>query len=191
MRRPSQLTLLFTRTAARGWPLLAAGALTLASFRLLRWTGRAFQARTGGQEPFDFQNRLTVAGVAAQLPAYTPGSRRWYRAFFAADLVFPFVAATFLGLLWARLLGQPGGWRARLLRWNAPLWPLLATLFDYGENVCFLLLVERRARADGPAASIGVACKRLKLASLGLIAVMTNALLAAFLLSGRTARPPR
>lgn len=85
----SRLTSLLTRTAARGWPVLFAGSLALVSFRVLRLVGRAFQRHTAGHEPFDFQNRLTAVEVAAQLPAYTSQSRRWYRVFFAADLVFP------------------------------------------------------------------------------------------------------
>ncbi|GBF05083.1 hypothetical protein DAERI_030249 [Deinococcus aerius] len=187
----SRLTVLLVRTAGWGWPIPVAGGLALLSFRVLRRTGRAFQAHTDGHEPFDFQNRLTAAGVTAQLGAYTPGSRRWYRAFFVADLVFPLVAALFLGLVWARLLSRAGVWPARLLRWHAPLWPLLATGFDYGENVCFLLLSEGRARPDGPAAHLGVACKRLKLTSLGLTALATPALLMAFLWAAYAPRASR
>lgn len=163
---------------------VAFGVAAFVSFQLLRLTGRAFQKVTHGHAPLDFQNGLTAPDLRAQLLTYTPASRRLYRVFFVLDLVFPTVAATFQALAWARLLKRPGTFAARVLKRHALLWPYLSALFDFAENIAFLLLSERRARPEGPAAFLGVTFKRLKLGALSASAFMTALLIVARLAPG-------
>lgn len=158
------------------WLLLAASG-TFGSFRWLRHIGASFAAATSGHAPFDFQDRLTVRDIKAQLPAYTPASKALYRRFFVADLVFPLVASTFLALVWASLLRRPTApsFARRLPGWT-PAWLFLPTLFDYGENLSFLVLIERWPRPSPVPMRAGVVFKRLKLASLLLAGAGTAAL---------------
>lgn len=158
---------MWDEVAGLGWPVLVALALQLGLFRLLRITGKRFEGMTEGHEPFDFQNKLTVAQIDEQLPDYTAESKRLYTLFFVIDFFFPFIASIFLSLLWAVLLPRPEApLYGQLLRWNAPLFAFLPALFDWGENVCFLVIINRYPVVMPRLARIGVVFKRLKLAAL-------------------------
>lgn len=161
---------------------LASGAVAFLSFRALRIVDAGFQRDTAGHPTFDFQNRLTVQDMRAQLPAYGAASRRHYRRFFVADLIFPLSASLTIAALQRALLrgaARAGGrpLAHRRLAWNVPLLALAPTLFDWGENVCFLMVVHRWPRFAPEVARRGVIFKRLKLASLRLLS-MSTALLA-------------
>ncbi len=161
------LTQQLVQVASLGWPVLIALALQLVSFRLLNMTGKRFSKVTANHEAFDFQNKLTTAQIYEQLPDYTSESKRLYNLFFVIDFFFPLLASLFLSLLWAALLPRPEATVYRqLLRWNAPLFAFLPALFDWGENVCFVVIVNRYPPIMPRLALIGVVFKRLKLATL-------------------------
>jgi len=82
------LTEILGQAADTGWLVLLAFAGTLATFRLLRQTGKQFSAVTDSYEAFDFQNRLTVKDIFGQLPAYTPASKKCYAQFFIIDFLY-------------------------------------------------------------------------------------------------------
>lgn len=172
------MTAYWVDAARLGWPIAVALVLQLVFFRLLKQSGRRFREATAGYEAFDFQNRLTVAQIHEQLPAYTAESRRLYRRFFVLDFFFPLFASLFLSLLLAALLAQPGvPHYQRLLDWNAPLIAFLPALFDWGENACFLALVNRYPQPLPRLARAAIACKRLKLTTLFAVQAATAVLL--------------
>lgn len=172
------MTAYWVDAAGLGWPIAVALVLQLVFFRLLKLTGRHFREATG-HHAFDFQNRLTVAQIHEQLPAYTAESKRLYRRFFVLDFFFPLFASLFLSLLLAALLAQPGvPLYQRLLDWNAPLFAFLPALFDWGENACFLALVNRYPLPLPRVARAAILCKRLKLTTLFAALAATALLLA-------------
>lgn len=153
--------------ASLGWPILVALGLQMVALRLMNITGKRLQNASGGHEAFDLQNKLTTAQIYEQLPAYTAESKRLYRRFFIIDFFFPLFASLFIGLLWAALLPRPEApVYQELLRWNVPVLALLPALFDWGENVCFLIMVNRYPQVMPRLAQIAVVFKRLKLATL-------------------------
>lgn len=165
------------------WIVLALVA-QLITLRLLRLTGRQLQASTPRHdEPFDLQNRLTVQDIAEQLPAYTPETRRLYTRFFVIDFFFPLSASLFLSLLWTALLQRPDTpLFADALDWGLPLLAFAPTLFDWGENVCFLLLIRRYPPLRHGMARLAVGFKRLKLFMLMLTFGITLVLVLATLI---------
>lgn len=157
----------WVQTALLGWPVLVALGLQLVSFRLLRITGRQFAVETANHEAFDFQNRLTAAAIYEQLPEYTQTSKQVYRRFFVIDFFFPLFASIFLSLLWAVLLSRPlPPVFNMLLQANLPFFAFLPVVFDWGENGCFLVLIERYPTVLPRLAQAAVLFKRLKLAAL-------------------------
>lgn len=149
------------------WFILVALVIQLTSFRLLRITGTRFQAITNGHEPFDFQNRLTSNQIYDQLTQYTPDSKALYTRFFLIDFVFPLAASLFLSLLWTVILQHANlSVFEALLRANGPVFAFLPTLFDWGENVCFLFIIQRYPTITPGLAQIAVIFKRLKLITL-------------------------
>lgn len=158
----------------------------LISFRLLRLTGKQFQAVTKNQhEAFDFQNKLTPQDIYAQLADYTPDSKRIYQHFFVIDFFFPLFASLFLSLLWTAIFQRfemPAFETA--LRWSVPLLAFLPAVFDWGENTCFLILIQRYPAWSEGLAKVSVALKRLKLASLALTIGATMLLIVVVVILG-------
>jgi hypothetical protein len=147
--------------------IVVALILQLSTFRLLKIIGKQFEAVTNQHEVFDFQNRLTWQDIYRQLPDYTPASKRLYTRFFIADFFFPFCASLFLSLLWTAIFQRPDApVFNQLLAWGVPLLAFSPTVFDWGENVFFLILVHLYPKQSVPLARVGVVCKRLKLLSL-------------------------
>ncbi len=158
---------LLIRAADRKWLMLLTLGGQISGLRTLQQIDTQFAQQTNGHRTFDFQHALTVEDIAAQLPSYTPVSKALYRRFFIVDFFFPLIGALFIGMFWAALLKrQTAPFFQRLRGWYAPVWPLLATLADWGENICFLLLINRYPAPSPALARLGVGFKRLKLASL-------------------------
>lgn len=152
--------------------------IQITSFTALRRVDRQFAAITNGHETFDFQNGLTPAQIEAQLPDYSPASKALYTRFFLLDLLFPFAASLFLSLIWAALLQRPNvPLFAGLFQAGAFWFPFVVTLADWGENVCFLLIINRYPVRMPAVMMIGVVFKRLKLLTL-----VTTMLVTLFLL---------
>ena len=153
--------------AGLGWPVIVALGLQLAFFRLLNRTGKRFSQVSANHEAFDFQNKLTAAEIYEQIRDYTTESKRLYNRFFVIDFFFPLFASLFLSLLWAVLLPRPeSSVYQQLLRWNAPLFAFLPALFDWGENVCFVVIINRYPKVMPRLAQVAVIFKRLKLITL-------------------------
>ncbi len=92
-----------------------------------------------------------------------------YRSFLAGDMVYALLQGVWLaGFLW---LGARQ-WRA-LPNWSVAL-PLAATLFDWTENICFLILTS--------SSSMGVATVAVGAMHLKLVTIVASLLLAAAVL---------
>jgi hypothetical protein len=163
--------------ASRTWWLFGIiFALNMVSLRVLFALEDRFQVATG-LPVFDTQNDLTSITLLQQLPLYQGTARTAYLHFAAFDFVFPFVAASFLAVLWAWLL-RSTTWPIadRLLRWNIPLLAFLVTLFDYLENVSLLTIIYAGFTWEG-AVNAAILFKRLKLTGLTLSSTLTGLLM--------------
>lgn len=160
--------------ATRTWWLCAlALVLNVTSFQVLFGLEDRFEALTGAPV-LDTQNGLTVATLLEQLPLYRGAAYGAYLRFAAFDFVFPLVGALFLAVLWALLLRWNRGRIAqRLLGWNLPLLPFLATLFDWLENVSVLLVISAASPPGQLLLNSVIVFKRLKLTSLTVIMAIT------------------
>ena len=166
------------RLSQSGWPVLLVLALQFLSFRLLRSVGTQFQKVTNNHEAFDFQNKLTVNEIYTQLRDYTAASKAIYTRFFVADFFFPLFASLFLSLLWTLIFQRSGVTLfAQLLEWNVPLLTFLPAVFDWGENISFVVMISRYPNRVSGLASVAIAFKRLKLLTLILTILVTIGLL--------------
>jgi hypothetical protein len=138
----------------------------LSFFALFR-IAEAFAGATGGLQPFDMQNELTVEEVLAQLPHYTEASRRLYALFTVTDYVFPVLGGLFVASVGAFLLrhGLPSAYAWLEARRGLVVF-LLPTLFDWLENVAALPVVFGAAPPSQSLATLLIVCKKLKLGSL-------------------------
>jgi hypothetical protein len=117
--------------------VVAFGSLFLVFFPI----NVAFAELTGGLQPFDFQNGLTVEQIFEQLPLYTEAVKQLYIAFAYVDYFFPFFASMFLAALAAFSLRHlsPAGY-ASVSKRNLFVLFFLGCAFDWAEN-CFALTV--------------------------------------------------
>ncbi len=126
--------------------------------------GSVFAELTGGELMLDFQNRLTVDDVFAQLPAYTENARQTYYAFSFVDFFFPFFAGLFQAAIAAFSLRHIN--RATYT-WvtERNLWAvlMLATLFDWMENSFALAVVSSYPDELRTAAQLMIYAKYAKL----------------------------
>jgi hypothetical protein len=121
------------------WKFLLVLLANAASFFILFRLEDAFEARTG-VAVLDTQNDLTLPSLLEQLPLYKAEALGDYWRFAAFDFVFPFVAALFLAVLWALLLRlNPAPWLKRPQFAAIPLLAFVVTVFDYLENIGFIL----------------------------------------------------
>jgi len=164
-------------------PLLFLGVMITfgLSAAALAWSGAQFKAVTG-HEPFDLQNGLTRADIAAQLADYTPASRQAYALFAAVDFAFPLLGSLFLGGLIAFLLRNalPSVYAWVTARRLLAL-ALVPALFDWAENVAALLLINLAPGSDALATALLI-FKQLKLISLAATQVVVGLLLVAWLI---------
>jgi hypothetical protein len=161
----SALNRLIVRTSSSPMLFLAATVVMVATLAAILRIGASFPAIAGGAEPFDLQNGLTAADVLRQLPGYTVEARRQYALFTAIDYVFPFAAGLFLAAVIAFCLRRsfPGVYAALDARRLLPVL-MLATLFDWSENVLVLAAIQSWPDTSGALATAIVVAKRLKLA---------------------------
>lgn len=177
------LTQMLVQIAQPAWTIVFALLAQMFVLRRLRTLGERFKGVTGGHLPFDLQNGLTVAAMNTQLPDYTADSKALYRHFFTLDFFFPFFASCFLALLWALILQRPGTEFESLMAAALPVWAFLPALFDWGENVCFLLIIQRYPQRMPPLEYLAILSKRLKLLTLGGAGIVTVLLLVLLLVS--------
>lgn len=148
-----------------------------------------FRKTTGGLPLLDLQNSLapgqivTPARVLDQLPAYTDSSVLLYWVFFGLDNVFPLLVFGSYALLWVCL------WRNspdRVSRWllgsYVMLVPLGIQLFDWGENLFYVLAIHNHPEAGTvPAIYAGLVFKWLKAACVFPTTLLTPVFLIYFL----------
>jgi hypothetical protein len=126
----------------------------------------AFEATVGAQM-FDFQNSLTPEQIFAQLKNYDESTRALYHAFLFVDFYFPFFAGLVMAaagaFAWRYLIPA----RYEIIRTrNLFVVFLIPTLFDWGENIFALTVVNAWPDALGWAAAGLVLCKKGKLAGI-------------------------
>ncbi|MDP6415238.1 MAG: hypothetical protein QGG54_09475, partial [Gammaproteobacteria bacterium] len=126
----------------------------------------SFEAIVGAQI-FDLQNNLTVDQIFTQLANYDDSARALYHAFLFIDFYFPF----FAGLVMAA--AGAFAWRHLLPKYyeiicsrNLFIVFLIPTLFDWGENIFALTVVNAWPNELGWAADGLILCKQGKLASI-------------------------
>jgi hypothetical protein len=147
--------------------------------------GKPFERATG-YPPFDFQNQLTVADIARQLPHYNATARQLYYGMSVIDFAFPALG----GLFWALLLGAalrlgwPDFWRRANNGWWLLL-PFAGTLSDWSENIAILGLLAHFPPLDQTFAQGVVLAKRAKLTTVTLTGAVSMTLFALGLLRWR------
>ena len=131
-------------------------------------TGR-FPDITAGDVPFDMQNTLTPDQIFEQLAGWTDAAFSSYYLFQAIDFLFPLLAGLFLASVCAFALrhAAPGWYEVAVARHLFVLL-LLATAFDYLENIHMLWAVIAWPEQVQVAAQLAVLSKMGKLASMGL-----------------------
>lgn len=136
------LNQLIIRISKSGWLYVIVFAGFFATLQALLRIGDRFPERAAGAVPFDLQNQLTAEQIFTQLTGYTDEAFRLYYVFTSIDYFFPLFAGFFLGATAAFLL------RHSLPRWysiaeqkNLFVLFLLATLFDWLENIALLSVI--------------------------------------------------
>jgi len=139
--------------------LLGPATLFLVLFPMMQ----AFTTLTGVQ-PFDWQNALTTADVAAQLPLYKGAARSLYFAHAFIDTLFPVFVAAFFGAVAALALrhGTPRlyGQAERLGLFAAYF---VSVPFDYCENLGSIAAILAHPAPPGAWAELIVRAKSVKL----------------------------
>ena len=118
-----------------------------------------------GAQMFDFQNDLTTEHIFEQLVHYDDDVRSLYYAFLFVDFYFPFFAGLVMAAAGAFALRylSPKGYEAAKAH-NLFVVFLIPTVFDWGENIFALTVVNAWPEPLGWAAAGLVLCKKGKLA---------------------------
>lgn len=158
------LNQLIIRISKSTWLYMAVFAGFFGTLQALLRIGERFREHAAGSVPFDLQNQLTVEQIFAQLAAYTEEAFQLYHVFTAIDFFFPLFAGLFLGATVAFLL------RHSVPRWysiaeekNLFVLFLLATLFDWLENISLLGVLAGYPNELSTIATLAVAAKMGKL----------------------------
>lgn len=145
-----------------------------ASLGALLQISARFPAISDGNVPFDMQNDLTAEQVFGQLPAYSEQAFTTYYAFQAIDFAFPLLAGLFLAAAFAFGLRHTAPrWYAIAVAKNLLVLMLLATLFDYLENISFLTVISIWPAQAEAAAQLGIFAKKAKLLFMNLANALT------------------
>ena len=137
------------------------------SLRALTRIGALFPAYAGGAIPFDLQNDLRPDQVYVQLAGYTDQARELYYAFTLIDYAFPFFGGLFIAATVAFALRSslPGFYNTLVAR-KLLLVLLLATAFDWLENVLAVTTIVLYPTEVGWLPVLLVVAKKCKLATL-------------------------
>lgn len=145
--------------------------LIIAGFGLTFWQLQAVTGRfgliSGGHTPFDMQNSLTVEQVFEQLATWTDAAFNDYIWFQFVDFFFPAFGGLMLATLCAFAVRNLSTRYYDIgVRRNVFLIFFIPTLFDWLENIGFLLVLNAWPEAADSAAMLGVTAKKFKLATL-------------------------
>lgn len=102
----------------------------------------AFEAASSGLRPVDLAFPTTPELIFSQLPSYTDATLRAYGWFAAVDFLYPPTLAMFFASLWAWLFVRtPNSFFVALQSRGILLLPFAAALFDWLENIGFLIVI--------------------------------------------------
>ena len=153
------------RISKSGWLYVFVFAGFFGTLQALLRIGKRFPELAAGSVPFDLQNQLTVEQIFTQLAAYTEEAFQLYYVFAAIDFFFPLFAGLFLGATVAFLLRHAlPRWYAIAEQKNLFVLFLLATLFDWLENITLLSVIAGYPNEFSSIATLAVAAKMGKLA---------------------------
>ncbi len=153
------------RISRTWWLYLGVFALFVGSLGSLMQIGARFPAVSGGAMPFDLQNDLQSGQVYAQLAGYTDQAKTLYYAFTLIDYAFPFFAGLFITATVAFCLRHSlPRLYALLVQRRLLLLLLLATAFDWLENVTALSAIVLYPSTFGWLPPLLVVAKKCKLA---------------------------
>ncbi len=153
------------RISKSGWQYVLVFAGFFGTLQALLRISEHFAELAAGAVPFDLQNQLTVEQIFAQLAGYTEEAFRLYYFFTAIDFFFPLFAGLFLGATIAFLLRHSvPRWYAIAEQKNLFVLFLLATLFDWLENITLLSVIAGYPNELSTIATLAVAAKMGKLA---------------------------
>jgi hypothetical protein len=175
---------LILRISRTWWLYLIVLVLFAGSLRALTRIGELFPAYAGGAVPFDLQNDLRADQVYPQLAGYTEQARELYYAFTLIDYAFPFFGGLFITATVAFALRSslPRFYNALVAR-KLLLLLLLATAFDWLENLLAVATIGLYPTEVGWLPTLLVVAKKCKLATL---LVSNGAMFAAVLLAAGT-----
>ncbi len=153
------------RISKSGWLYVFVFAGFFGTLQALLRIGQRFPKLAADAVPFDLQNQLTVEQIFTQLAAYTEEAFQLYYVFTAIDFFFPLFAGLFLGATVAFLLRHSlPRWYAIAEQKNLFVLFLLATLFDWLENITLLSVMAGYPNELSTIATLAVAAKMGKLA---------------------------
>jgi hypothetical protein len=160
------------------WKILLLFAGQSATLLSLSAISESFPEVTAGDVPFDMQNDLTPEQIFEQLAGYSEQAFSQYYLFQAIDFVFPLFAGLFLASLCAFALRHASSnWYDKAVAKNLFCLLLLATVFDYLENINLLMVVSTWPEQSDIGAMLAVGAKQLKLASMTLGFAVTGVFL--------------
>lgn len=152
------------RISKSGWLYVFVFAGFFGTLQALLRIGQRFPELAADAVPFDLQNRLTVEQIFTQLAGYTEEAFQLYYVFTAIDFFFPLFAGLFLGATVAFLLRHSlPRWYAIAEQKNLFVLFLLATLFDWLENITLLSVMAGYPNELSTIATLAVAAKIGKL----------------------------
>ena len=147
------------------WKILLLFAGQFATLQGLSLITAGFPDVSSGNVPFDMQNNLQSTQVFEQLNGYTDQAFADYYLFQAIDFAFPLLAGLFMATVCAFALRHAAPrWYAIAVDRKLLLLLMLATVFDYLENLNFLWVVTAWPEPAELAAHLGVLAKKAKLA---------------------------
>jgi hypothetical protein len=172
------LNQLIIRISKSGWLYVIVFAGFFGTLQALQRIADRFPERAAGAVPFDLQNQLTTEQIFPQLAGYTDEAFRLYYVFTAIDYFFPLFAGLFLGATAAFLLRHSlPRWYAIAEQKNLFLLFLLATLFDWLENITLLSVIVGYPNELSTIETLAVAAKMGKLGFVFLFLPLTLVLL--------------
>ena len=137
------------------------------TMRLMSGITQEFPEQTAGDIPFDMQNTLTTEQVFSQLSGYSQAAFENYYRFQALDFAFPLFGGLFLAAVCAFAVRHAApGWYGFATARKLFVLILLATAFDYLENIGMLWTVSAWPEQVQVASQLGVTAKLAKLSFL-------------------------
>jgi hypothetical protein len=174
---------LVTRVSQSGWLFIFSAIFAFGSlFIVFMNINVAFEPIVGAQL-FDFQNDLTVEEIFEQLESFNESAVALYYAFVFVDFFFPFFAGLVLAAAGAYAIRHLSTkWYKQIIRLNLFAIFFIPTLFDWGENIFAITVINGYPNELMAAATLLVLAKKGKLTSVMIMQLVVWSLLALALL---------